>query len=176
VLLWPITEVVSFYSPHSHLCRLFLVESRDQDGSWRCWGKALLGWVDTYSLARKVAGCLEPKKGAAWEALWLLPVPEAVSFCSSHSHLCRLLLVESWNQDGSCRCWGKALLGRADTCPVARNVARCLEPKKGVASEALWLLPVPETVSFCSIHSHLCRLLLNTFLLMYTQHKNFRDA
>jgi hypothetical protein len=41
------------------------------------------------------------EKGAASEALWLLPVPEAVSFCSTHSHLCRLLLVESRIQDGS---------------------------------------------------------------------------
>ena len=31
--------------------------------------------------------------------LW--PVTEAVSFCSAHSHLCRLLSAESWNQDGS---------------------------------------------------------------------------
>jgi hypothetical protein len=48
-------------------------------------------------------GCfdLEPEKGAASEALWLLPVPEAVSFCSPHSHLCILVLVESQKQDQS---------------------------------------------------------------------------
>ena len=33
------------------------------------------------------------------ESLWLSPVPEAVSFCSPHSHLCRLLSAESRNQD-----------------------------------------------------------------------------
>jgi hypothetical protein len=49
----------------------------------------------------EVAGCLEPEKGAASEALWLQPVPEAVSFYSAHSHLCRLLSPESWNQDCS---------------------------------------------------------------------------
>jgi hypothetical protein len=39
----------------------------------------------------KVAGCLEPENSAASEVLWLSPDPEAVSFCSSHSHLCGLL-------------------------------------------------------------------------------------
>jgi hypothetical protein len=38
-------------------------------------------WLDVWSL----------KRGASSEALWLPPVPEAVSFCSAHSHLCRLL-------------------------------------------------------------------------------------
>jgi hypothetical protein len=38
------------------------------------------------------------QKGAPSEALWVLPDPEAVSFCSAHSHLCRLLSVESRNQ------------------------------------------------------------------------------
>ena len=37
-----------------------------------------------------MAGCLEPEKGAASEALWLQLVPEAVSFCSAHFHLCIL--------------------------------------------------------------------------------------
>jgi hypothetical protein len=39
----------------------------------------------------------------ALEALWLLPDPEPVSFCSPHSHLCRLVLVGSENQDVSGR-------------------------------------------------------------------------
>ena len=43
----------------------------------------------------KVVRCLVPEKWAASEALWLLPVPEAVSFCSVHSHVCRLLSAES---------------------------------------------------------------------------------
>ena len=47
--------------------------------------------MDTYLLVRKVAGYLDPEKGAASEALWLPPVPEAVNFCSAYSHLCRLL-------------------------------------------------------------------------------------
>jgi hypothetical protein len=50
----------------------------------------------------EVARCLKPVKGAASEALLLLPVPQAVSFCSAHSNLCRLLSAESRNQDGSC--------------------------------------------------------------------------
>ena len=69
----------------------------------------------TYPLAGKVSGCLEPEKGAASEALWLPPVPEPISFCIPHSHLCRLVSVESGNQDVSHKCSGKALPGRADT-------------------------------------------------------------
>jgi hypothetical protein len=48
----------------------------------------------------------------------------------------------------------KASRGPADTCPLAGRVAGCLEPEKGAASEALWLPPVQEAVSFCSAHSH----------------------
>jgi hypothetical protein len=44
-----------------------------------------------------VPGYLEPKKGAASEALWLLPVPEAVSFCIPHYHLCREHIHFHWN-------------------------------------------------------------------------------
>jgi hypothetical protein len=40
-------------------------------------------------------------------------------FCSPHSHLHRLDSEVSGNQDGSPRCSGKALLGRADTSPLA---------------------------------------------------------
>jgi hypothetical protein len=47
------------------------------------------------SSGREGAGCLEPEKRVSSEVLWLLPVPEAVSFCSPHSHLCRLVSVES---------------------------------------------------------------------------------
>jgi hypothetical protein len=99
-----------FSSPHSHLCRLLSVESWNQHGSHGSWGKGIPGQADTCPLAGKVAGCLEPKNGAASESLWLSPVPEAVSFCSPHSHLCRVLPAESWNQDGSCRFWGKSLI------------------------------------------------------------------
>jgi hypothetical protein len=55
------------------------------------------GRSDTSPLAGKVPGCLEPKTRSAPEALWLLPVPEAVSFCSPHSHLQRPVLVEFGN-------------------------------------------------------------------------------
>jgi hypothetical protein len=60
-------------------------------------------------LAGKVPRCLEPETGTVSESLWLLPVPEAVSFCSPHSHLCRLVLVESGNQDVSHRCSGRKI-------------------------------------------------------------------
>jgi hypothetical protein len=42
------------------------------------------------------------ENGAASEALWLSPVPEAASLCIPHSYLCRLPSAESRNQDGSC--------------------------------------------------------------------------
>jgi hypothetical protein len=100
-------------------------------------------------LAGKVPGCLEPEKGSASEALWLLPVPEAVSFCNPHSHLCRLVSVESGNQDASSKCSSNSLPGWADTSPLAGRVPGWLEPKTRTVSEALWLLPVPEAVSFC---------------------------
>ena len=87
--------------------------------------------------------CLDvwsPNRGVgspAPESVWLLPVPEAVSFCSSHSHLHRLVSEGSGNQDISTRSSGKALLGRVDTSPLARKVPGCLEPKKGFVSEAV---------------------------------------
>jgi hypothetical protein len=78
------------------------------------------------------------------------------SFCSSHSHLRRLVWAGSENQDGSPSCWGKALPGGADTSPLAGKVPRCLEPETRSVLETLWLPPVPEAVSFCSPHSPLC--------------------
>ena len=53
--------------------------------------------------------CLGPEKGAALEALWFLPDPEAFSFCISYSHLCRIHSAGSRSQDVCCRCSGKAL-------------------------------------------------------------------
>ena len=73
-------NLCSFCSPHSHLCRLVSAESGNQDGSPRCCGKAFLGGADTYPLAGKLPGCLEPETWSASEALWLLPVPEAVRY------------------------------------------------------------------------------------------------
>jgi hypothetical protein len=90
-------NLCSFCSPHSHLCRLVLVESRNQDGSPWCCGKALLGGANTSPLTRKVPRYLEPEKCSAPESLWLQLLPEAVSLCSVHSHLCRPVLVESRN-------------------------------------------------------------------------------
>ena len=42
-------------------------------------------WVDTSSLAGKVAGCLVPKMGSVPKAVLLLPFPEAVSLLQSNS-------------------------------------------------------------------------------------------
>ena len=43
MLLWPVTEAVSFCSPHSHLHRLVSEGSGNLDGSPRCSSKALPG-------------------------------------------------------------------------------------------------------------------------------------
>jgi hypothetical protein len=127
VLFWPVTEAVSFCSPHSLLCRHLSMESWNQDGSHWSWGQSLPCRVDTCPLAGKVAGCLEPEKGAASEALWLPPIPEAVSFCSAHSHLCRQLSVESRNQDGSHQfsnwCYlNLSKLNFGSCCPSAQSI------------------------------------------------------
>ena len=116
-LLWPVPEAVSFCILHSHLCRILSEESWNQDVCSQCSGKALPCRADPFFLARKVASCLGPEKGAALEALWLLPVPEAFSFCIPYSHLCRIHSAGSRNQDVCCRCSGKALQCRADPKP-----------------------------------------------------------
>jgi hypothetical protein len=90
-------NLCGFSSPHSRLCRVVSLESRNQDVSPRCYGKALPGGLDTSPLAGKLPRCLEPKTGSAPEALWLPHDPEAVSLCSPHSHLRRPDLVESGN-------------------------------------------------------------------------------
>ena len=133
----PVPKAVSFCSPYSHLCRLVSVESGNQDGCPRCSGKVLPGRLDTSPLAGKVPGWLELKMRSVSEALWLLPFPEAVSFCCPHSHLHRLVSEGSRNHDGFPRCSGKALSSRSDISPLAGDVPRCLEPETGSASEAV---------------------------------------
>jgi hypothetical protein len=148
----PLPEAVSFCSPHSHLWRLVLMESRNRDVSQRCSGKVLPGRMDTFPLAGKLARCLEREKGSASISLWLLPVPETVSFCSPHSHLCRLVLVESRNQDFSQRCSGKALL---DTSPLASKVPGCLKSEKGL-SQNLCGLCLSQKLLASVIHTLTC--------------------
>ena len=94
----------------------------------------------------------------AAELLW--PVPEAVSFCILHSHLCRILSEESWKQDVCSQCSVQAFPARADPYPLTGKVARCVGLEKRAALEALWLLPLPEAFSLCIPHSHLCQILL----------------
>jgi hypothetical protein len=124
-------KLCSLYSWHSHLLSLISERSWTRDGAPRCSGEILQGGVDTSLLARKVPICLEAEMGSAPEAVWLLPVPEAVSFYSPHSHLCRLISEGSGSQFGSPWCSGKALPGGADTsplAPLAGKVPGCLEP------------------------------------------------
>ena len=115
-------------------------------------------WTDIWRLDLPLGRRQRPETGPVPEAVLPWPVPETVSFYSPHSHLRRLVLEGSGNQDASPRFFGKALLGGADTSPLTGKVQICLEPETGSASEAVWLLPVPVAVRFCSPHSYLCRL------------------
>jgi hypothetical protein len=78
-----------------------------------------------------------PETGPIPEAVLLRPVTEAVSFCSPHSHLHRLVSEGSGNQDGSPRCSSKPLQGRVDTSPLAGKVPGCLEPEMRSVSDAV---------------------------------------
>ena len=125
-------KLCSFCSRPSHLHSLVSERSRTRDGSPRCSGIALLFQAGTSPLAGKVPRCLEPETGSASEAVWLLPVPEAVSFCSPHSLLCRLVSEGSGNQDGSPRCSEEALLGGADTLVWQGRCPDVWSPKRGL--------------------------------------------
>jgi hypothetical protein len=57
-----------------------------------------------------------PKTGSFPEAVLLWPVPETAGLCIPHSHLCRLLSLESRNQGGFRGTWGRSLPGRLETC------------------------------------------------------------
>jgi hypothetical protein len=140
-LLWPVPEAVRFCILHSHLCRILLEDSWNQDVCSRCSAQVLPAWADPYPLVGKVARCLGPKKGASLEALWLPPVPAAVSFCIPHSHLCRILSAGSQNQDVCCWCSGKALPGRADPYPLAGCLGPVQNTLGGVPEwRCLWLI------------------------------------
>ena len=64
------------------------------------------------------------------ELLW--PVPEAVSFCILHSHLCRILSVGSWNQDVCRRCSSKVLPGRQTPIHWSGKWPDVWGPKRGL--------------------------------------------
>ena len=83
-----------------------------------------------------------PETGLVPESVLHRPVTEAVSFCSPYSYLHRLVSEGSRNQDGSPRCSGKALPGRADTSPLAGKV---------VCRILIHLLPrmLLETLQWC---------------------------
>ena len=127
------------------------------------------GPADPYPLARKVASCLGPKKGAALEALWFLPVSEAFSFCIPYSHLCRILSVWSRNEDVCCRCSGKVLPCQADPFSLARKVVGCLGP---VQNLELILLPATAPKLFIRFRSSLVEFLGS---LIYTSMSSADD-
>jgi hypothetical protein len=134
--LWlpTVPEAFSFSIPYSHLYRIHSAGYWSQDVCCRCSGKVLLGQADLYPLVGKVASCPWPENGGSLEALWLLPFPEAFSFCIPYSHLCRIHSVGSQSQDVCCRCSVKELPCWADPFPLAWQVAGCLGPVQNTLS------------------------------------------
>jgi hypothetical protein len=128
VLLWPVTEaVVSVvhhlscvdYFPRSPGTKMAPVDP-EAKASQAGWTPVLCQerWPDVWSpkmvLPQKLCGSRLSQKLLASVVYTLT---------------CRLPASESWNWDGSCGTWGRSLPGWADTCPLARKVASCLEPK-----------------------------------------------
>jgi hypothetical protein len=81
-------------------------------------GRLALSWVSVVR-ALSVVKLFSCREGAQISGIWTCLLAEdkglkqglshnLCSFCSSHSQLCRLLLVGSGNQDGSPRCCGEA--------------------------------------------------------------------
>ena len=94
------------------------------------------------------------ENGAASEALWLSPVPEAASLCSPHSHLqtaCRGVPEQRWLPK-NLRQKPPGPGGHLSSGPVGGWLSGA---KNGATSGALWLSPVPEAASLCIPHSHL---------------------
>ena len=98
--------------------------------------------------ADKLSSCRE---GAQISGLWtcLLAEDEGLkqglsqelcSFSIPHSYLCSLISDGSGTQNGFPRCSGRALLGGADTSPLAGKLSGCLEPKTVSVPEAVLLL------------------------------------
>jgi hypothetical protein len=104
-------KLCSFCSCQSHLHRLVSDRSGKQDGSSRCSGKSLPGWMEPLLWQARCPDVWSPKRGLP-QKLVASAFPEAVRFFNSHSHLCRLVFEGSGNQDGSLRCPGKTLPGR----------------------------------------------------------------
>jgi hypothetical protein len=97
--------------------------------------------------------------GASSEALWLLPVPATARLCIPHPHPCSLPSAESRSQGGSC-CRGlrhKPLWPGGPLCSHQEG-SQLSGAEDGASSEALWLLPVPETAGLCIPHPHPCSL------------------
>jgi hypothetical protein len=99
------------------------MESRNQGGPPRNVRQKLGGHLCSDLEDGRLSGA---ENGAASEALWLSPVPEASVF---HTLIRRPPAVESRNQGGPRRTWGRSLSGRADPCALTRKVVGCLEPE-----------------------------------------------
>ena len=118
-------------------------------------GRLALSWVSVVRAlsAGKLSSCREGAQISGIQTCLLAedegpetgPVPDAVSFCSPHSHLRRLVSEGSGNQDGYSRCSGKP--SRAGRTPLLWQ-GRCLDVwslKQGLSQ---------KLCRFCSLLAH----------------------
>jgi hypothetical protein len=86
------------------------------------------------------------------------------SFSSLHCYLRRLVYEGSGSQDGSPTCSGRALPPRAYTSPLAGRCPDVWSPKWGLSQKLCCSCLSQKLCSFCSLHSHLRRLVSPRFL------------
>ena len=109
-------------SLHAHLHRLVSEGLKTQDGSHTCsGGQSPPRWSPLFWQGR-CPDVWSPKRGLSQKLCSFCLSQKLCCFCSPHSHLRRLVSEGSRNQDGSSRCSGNALPGRADTSPLAGKV------------------------------------------------------
>jgi len=94
------------------------------------------------------------ENGAASEALWLSPVPEAAGLCVPHSHpqtACHGVPEPRWPP------WKvrQKPLGQGTPLCSHQEGGRLSGAGNGAASDAMWLSPFPGAAGLCVPHSHL---------------------
>ena len=110
------------------------------------------------SSGRERAWMSGAETGSASEALWLLPVPEAVSFCSPHPYLHRLVSAESRNQDVSPQMLWQSPPGWAGHLSSFKDGAQMSGAQNGVCPRSCVTSACPRSCEVSVAHSHLSRL------------------
>ena len=115
-------------------------------------------WVDTSSLAGKVAGCLVPKMGSVPEALLLLPFPEAVSVLQSNCTPSTELICKDWSLRGLGPMIAHSLAPAVRVLPgehlsSGRESARMSGAQKGVCSRSCVATACPRICVATVVHT-----------------------